>query len=170
MGMKGTFQETLYRIPQRVLDQARAFFVERGLEGCEGTALWIGQPSSSGGSGGAAAVDIVRLFVPEQICTKTAFGISVDLTPEAHYTLTDNLVPGERFYVRIHSHPREAYHSEKDDANPVLTHQGAISIVVPYFAADPIDLQRCAIYRLEHGMGWVRMEPDEVAQVFEVVP
>ncbi len=155
-------RDVLHYVPQCMLDESRDFLYRRGLEGCEGTALWIGRPV--GGE-----VLLTRLFVPEQVCIKTAYGIGVDLTERAHYTLTDTLEPGERFYARIHSHPREAFHSKRDDANAVITHQGALSIVVPNFAIDPIDLTQCAIYRLEHGRGWLRLSVEDIAKIFEVV-
>ncbi len=156
-------KDVLHYVPRRLLDESRDFFYQRGLEGCEGTALWIGRPAGS-------EVLLTRLFIPEQVCIKTAYGIGVDLTERAHYTLTDTLEPGERFYARIHSHPREAFHSKRDDANEIITHKGALSIVVPNFAVDPIDLTQCAIYRLEHGRGWLRLNIGDVAKVFEVVP
>ncbi len=156
-------KNVLHYVPQRLLDESRDFLYRRGLEGCEGTALWVGRSIGS-------EVLLTRLFVPEQICIKTAYGIGVDLREKAHYTLTDTLEPDERFYARIHSHPREAFHSKRDDANEIITHQGALSIVVPNFAVDPIDLTQCAIYRLEHERGWLRLSIEDFAKVFEVVP
>lgn len=155
----------IYRVPQRVLDDSRDFLRARGAEGHEGTALWIGRPCQVTGD-----VDIVRLFVPDQIAIRTLHGVAVDLTPEAHYTLTDNLGPRELFFCRIHSHPEEAFHSRRDDANSVITHQGAISIVVPHFARAPLDLAGCAIYQLEHGSGWLRLSSTDVARRFQVQP
>ena len=155
-------QQVTYLVPQSVLDDSRAFLYMRGQIGCEGTALWVGRPSGN-------VVTITRLFVPDQVCFQAPTGVAVYLTEEAHYTLTDNLDVGERFYIRIHSHPAEAYHSETDDANGVITHQGAISVVVPYFALEPIDLAHCAIFRLEHGKGWLPISSDEVAGIFRIV-
>ncbi len=159
--------DVTYMIPQPLLDEAKEFFQERGREGCEGTALLVGQPD-------ADRVQLSRLFIPEQRCIKTPlgnghWGLRVELTERAHYTLTDNLLPGQLFYARIHSHPGKAFHSDTDDANGVISHQGAISIVVPYFATDSIELQHCAIFRLEHGRGWLPLERTEIARMFEVL-
>lgn len=156
-----------YTLPQQLLDEARAFFQECGRECCEGTALLVGQPD-------ADRVRLSRLFIPEQRCIKTPlgnghWGLRVELTQQAHYKLTNHLLPGQLFYARIHSHPGKAFHSDTDNSNGVISHQGAISIVVPYFAADPIELQRCAIFRLEHGRGWLLLEQAEVARLFEVL-
>ena len=154
---------TIYRVPQRVLDTSHELLYACGLDGNEGTALWIGQPVAD-----RNIVDITRLFIPEQIPIKTAVGVAVDLTERAHFTLTDHLAPGELFYCRIHSHPHDAYHSARDDANGVITHQGAISIVVPNFARDPLRLAHCAVYQLTHGKGWLPLSSAEVDRRFRV--
>lgn len=154
---------TQYLVPQQVLDDSRTFFRSRGADNYEGTALWAGCPADAG------VVAITRLVVPEQVAETTPFGARVDLTARAHYTLTDLLHPGELFYARIHSHPGRAFHSERDDANQVLSHQGAISIVVPYFARSPIRLPDCAVYKLEHGRGWLPLDPQVVRATFTVV-
>lgn len=161
--MSGNPLSVVYRVPQSILDDSRDFLRERGLEGCEGMALWIGKPDLA-----VDAVNIERVFIPEQVCIKTEDGVAVRLTEEAHYTLTDNLATGEIFYCRIHSHPGKAYHSEIDDANAVITHQGAISIVVPYFARARLCLEDCAVYQLEHGLGWLSLPTPEVLRRFEV--
>lgn len=163
--MSGNPTSAVYRVSQSVLDDSQRFLRERGLDGCEGTALWVGKLSLT-----ANQVDIERVFVPEQICIKTEHDVAVRLTDEAHYTLTDNLAGGEMFYCRIHSHPKKAYHSETDDANAVITHQGAISIVVPYFARVRLRLQDCAVYQLEHGLGWLSLPIPEILRRFEVRP
>lgn len=150
-----------YVIPDTVLADCRTFFRERAERGCEGTGLLVGPE-------GGETVRLDRFFAPEQRCVKTLVGLRVELTEHAHYTLTDNLASGERFYARIHSHPEEAYHSALDDDNEILSHEGAISIVVPWFARDPIDLRGCAVYRYRRGTGWFRLEQVEVERIFEV--
>lgn len=152
-----------YRASAPILSETRAFLHQRGLEGCEGMLLWIGIQRDQ-------RVQITRVFIPEQRCVKTRFGVAVELTPHAHYTLPDTLREAERFYARVHSHPTEAFHSHRDDQNAVLTHEGALSIVVPDFAARPVlNLADCAIYQLEYGKGWVRLDQAAIAQRIEVV-
>jgi hypothetical protein len=154
-------QPDLYHVPGQVLTATRDFLYTRGLEGSEGTALWIGRRAGS-------EIQITRVLIPEQLCLKSAYGVAVQLTEQAHYTLTDHLAPGERFYIRIHSHPGRAYHSKTDDANGVITHQGAISIVVPNFAVEPLTITSCAVYRLDHGRGWVPLSEHEIDRIFRV--
>ena len=152
-----------YLVPANILSETQEFLYARGLEGCEGTLLWIGV-SSDGHK------QITRILVPEQVCIKTKFGVAVDLTERAHYTLTDSLEPDERFFVRVHSHPERAYHSKRDDENAILTHQGALSVVVPNFAREPIKFSSSAVYRFEHGQGWLELDFTQKSTVFEVVP
>ncbi|SRR5258705_9662038 len=149
-------------VPQGVLDESRTFFQSRGAQGFEGTALWVGRP-------GGPEIKITRLVVPEQIAQSDECGACVDLTPRAHYTLTDHLTGDERFVVRIHAHPREAYHSARDDENAILTHEGALSVVVPYYARDPIQLERCAVYRYGRRHGWVQLDVRTIRTLFRVV-
>lgn len=151
-----------YALTQSLLEDTRAFLSGCGQLGYEGVVVWIGCPAPRG-------ILLMRVLIPDQICTRSPAGLSVELTPEAHYTLTDHLNPGEQLYARVHSHPGRAYHSTRDDANPLLTHEGAISIVVPFFAADLIILRRCAVYRLQHGLGWRRLNASQIDRMFEVI-
>lgn len=159
-------RDVLHIIPEALLRRTRDFLYERGLHGCEGMALWIGEPDGEDGD----RVRLTRLLVPEQVCTKTEFGVAVDMTERAHFTLLDHVAPHERLYVRVHSHPGRAYHSERDDENLVLTHHGALSVVVPDFARRPLRLEDCAVYRLHNGRGWLPLAPNELARLFEVTP
>lgn len=109
-------------LPASVRDQARAFFEERGAFGLEGTAMI------------AQSIDgqRTRLVIPKQIAER-ALGCWVEVPLEGKLQLAAALKLDERYVARIHSHPGEAFHSSTDDANPALTHEGALSIVVPYF-------------------------------------
>jgi hypothetical protein len=153
-----------YRVDGVVLEETRSFLRERGLHGCEGMALWIGAPAGDG------LVRVTRVLVPEQVCHKTPDGVYVEMTERAHLTLPNALHGDERFCVRVHSHPGRAYHSARDDANRVLTHQGALSVVVPDFARRPLSLPDCAVYRLRHGAGWEALCAADIARTFEVQP
>lgn len=79
-------------------------------------------------------------------------GVSVEVTRKGQMELVLALGAGELCVARIHSHPYEAFHSPADDANPALTHEGALSIVVPYFGLGlRRELDACAVLRREEG-------------------
>lgn len=108
-------------VTHEVLEEARRFFEERGSLGCEGTAMI----AALGATGS-------RLVIPDQRATP-APRCSVEVTPVGKLQLAASLDEDERYVARIHSHPGLAFHSPTDDANPALTHDGALSIVVPFF-------------------------------------
>lgn len=105
-----------------VLDEARTYFEDRGARGCEGTAMVMASPD------GVAH----RLVVPDQRA-RPAPHCSVEVTTKGKFELAAALGPNDIYVSRIHSHPELAFHSPTDDANPAITHEGALSIVVPFF-------------------------------------
>jgi hypothetical protein len=131
---------TIY-IAAQVLETARDFFERRGSEGCEGTALIAG----------AHGKLATRLIIPDQVAVP-APRASVTITADGELHLAAALCDSERYVARIHSHPGPAFHSRTDDDNPVLTHEGALSIVTPWFGLGlRHGLGACAVY--EHRSG-----------------
>lgn len=126
------------RLPVVVLEQARQWFEDRGACGYEGTAMI------------ARAGKVVRLVVPDQRATRAAWGVSVEVTRRGQLQLAATLGADELYVARIHSHPGEAFHSAADDANPALSHVGALSVVVPYFGLGLRQgLGACAVLRYD---------------------
>lgn len=145
-------------IAASVLDEARVSFESCGANGCEGTALIAGLPG----------LTAARLVVPEQDARPLPYA-SVTVTPAGELQLAAALDVDERFVARIHSHPGLAFHSETDNENPILTHQGAVSIVVPFFGLGlRRGLDACAVL-VRRGVGWLDLPPgpvrDAVVQV-----
>jgi len=135
-------------ISNDVLAEARTFFEECGAKGCEGTAM-IAMPTKTGAT---------RLVIPEQ-CAGAAPHCWVEVTEAGKLALAVTLAADERFVSRIHSDPKEAFHSPADDANPAITHEGALSIVVPYFGRGLAHgLDACAVLRRTGGR-WVNLPP-----------
>ncbi|MET9001731.1 hypothetical protein [Amycolatopsis sp. NPDC004169] len=135
-------------LPAQLLADARMFFEDRGARGHEGTAMIKSGPN------GAA------LVIPQQRPWRgTGGGVSVEVTRAGQIDLALALEPGELYVARIHSHPAEAFHSPADDANPVLTHEGALSIVAPFFGLGlRLGLDACAVLRRE-GDQWRSLPP-----------
>lgn len=151
-----------YRLRFQTLDDTRAFMRERGANGLEGVVLWLGTVTDD------KTAEIVVAYVPEQIAYRSEDGVAVEVTQDGLARLITALPPDHFVLVRVHSHPGEAYHSELDDQNMLISHQHAISIVVPEFARDPIELTSCSVNELEHGQGWRELNADEVAERFKV--
>ncbi|HUY48408.1 MAG TPA: hypothetical protein VMV92_22215 [Streptosporangiaceae bacterium] len=143
-------QREVQRIGPAVLRDAEQFLTDRGADGLEGTGLVAFHPD---GDGWGAQVFVA----PEQRGQRAELGCWVEVTEHGKRQLAVRLPVGCRYLARIHSHPAEAFHSRTDNRNPALTHEGAISIVVPYFG---LGLRRglgaCAVYRLAAGR-WTQL-------------
>lgn len=138
--------DVLLLLDQALLSQAREFLEQCGATGHEGTAMIVG---------GA----VPRLIIPEQRVHGRVRGAAVEVTPRGQMQLATALGPDETYAARIHSHPFEAFHSTTDNANPVLTYQGALSVVVPYFGLGlRRGLDACAVY-VRDGTTWQELRP-----------
>jgi hypothetical protein len=146
-------------IPTAVLNKAREFFEESGADGREGTGMLAARPAPDGW--------LVTAFrAPDQHAGDS--GGWVEVTASGKLDLAANLAADERWVARIHSHPADAFHSAVDDANPVITAEGSLSIVVPYFGLGlRRGLSRCAIYERRNGL-WRQLAQEEIAQRIHV--
>lgn len=128
-----------------VLDNAAAFFEERGAFGVEGTAM-----IKVGGG--------LELVVPRQLAHRDAYGhVNVEVLREGQMDLALAVGPEEIYVARIHSHPGDAFHSAADDANPVISFEGGLSVVVPFFGLGlRRGLDACAVYLVREG-SWVEL-------------
>lgn len=69
-------------------------------------------------------------------------------------------------FVQVHSHPAQAFHSPIDDARPISHRIGLISLVVPYFGKNVVDLSTCKIYEYEGKGNWHEIISPEKEQRF----
>jgi hypothetical protein len=86
--------------------------------------------------------------------------------------LDDVLALGERvakrgWYVlaQVHTHPGAAFHSPVDDQFPISNKPGFISIVVPNFARNRVEVG-WAWFLLEGGGRWRQLKEEERAALF----
>jgi hypothetical protein len=151
-----------YVVPWSVVERTQAFLFARGRNGGEAVVVWLGRVLDD------LAAEVTQAYAPEQIARRSEYGVSVEVTQEGLTHLITSLPAGVFVLCRVHSHPGEAYHSDVDDLNMLISHQGAISIVVPDFAREPIDLARCSVNELRHGKGWRELAAEDVRARFTV--
>ena len=151
-----------YVVPAQVLQDSGELLRERGRHGLEAVVVWVGRLLDETNGAVAAAVR------PRQVAYRSDAGCAVEVPPDALSELIAALPHGVVVLARLHTHPTTAYHSPVDDTNMLISHNGAISIVVPCFAREPIDLTRCSVNQLVHGTGWIQLSPDEVTDRFEI--
>lgn len=133
-------------LTSKVLQDARTFFEDRGTFGLEGTAMI------------KKGTDL-ELVIPRQNALRDTYGnVNVEVPREGQMGLALALGPDELYVARIHSHPGDAFHSAADDANPVISFEGGISIVVPFFGLGlRRGLDACAVYHFCDG-SWGELE------------
>lgn len=151
---------TNYTVHADLLDATATFLRERGLKGVEGVVLWLGRVLTD------TDAEIVEAYIPAQKAYRSVHGLAVSVDRTDLSRLIRELPHGLFVLARVHSHGEEAYHSSTDDHNMLIAHPGAISIVVPHFAADGLDLLRCSVNELVHGSGWRELSVEEVKERF----
>lgn len=127
------------------MEQARGFLEAAGSFGREGTGMLAGTVNG-------VERRITRFVAPQQRAGEFP-NCWVQVTHRGKHELALALGPDELWIARIHSHPGEGFHSPTDDANPGLTAEGALSIVVPYFGlALRRGLEACALHEYRDGV------------------
>lgn len=152
-----------YVVPQHVLRQTRDFLFERGEHGVEAVVLWLGEVVDEENA------IVLAAYVPDQIARRSEYGVSVEVTQEGLTRLISQLPEGIFVLIRVHSHPTEPYHSDVDDDNMLISHRNAISIVVPFFARNAIELASCSVNELQEDGHWRELDTLEVDRRFKVV-
>lgn len=144
------------RVPTALAVKARDHLARVGEGGDEGIALWAGVREGE-------TFYVRETVIPQQRGLRLGGGICATVEGEELHRINVWLYEhGLTLVAQLHSHPTEAYHSETDDAYPIVTTLGGLSLVVPDFAAAPFSLARCAVYRLMPSSGWVRLPASEV--------
>ena len=126
-----------------------------GEEGAERFVLWSGSLEGS-------TFLIETMHVPRQRAYRLPAGLMVRVEGDELHRLNRWLFENnQELGVQVHSHPTDAFHSELDDSFPIVTVRGALSIVVPDFAALGIRGPGVAGYRLSKA-GWMELSPAEM--------
>jgi hypothetical protein len=95
--------------------------------------------------------------VPRQRSYKTPDGLIVRVEGEALHKLNVWLYEKRQLLgVQIHAHPSAAFHSATDDAFPIVTALGGISIVAADFCRSGLLTAQTAVYRL-NASGWAEV-------------
>lgn len=150
----------LFRLPRSIVSETERQLRAAGTEGMERFVLWSGQVDG--------AEFIVRTaHVPEQTSYQLDSGLLVRVEGDALHQLNRWLYEhGEALAVQVHGHPTGAFHSETDDAYPIVTERGSVSIVAADFCRAGLLSASTAAYRLSE-YGW---DPVSVAYgLFEVI-
>ncbi len=135
-------EATSWVVPRRLVSATDQVVREAGSAGHELFALWSGVLVHS-------AFEVRHLHVPDQIMYRSEEGHGVRVEGPALHRLNVWLFEHDQALgVQLHSHPDEAYHSPTDDAFPIVTAVGSLSIVLAQFGRGGILASDTASYRL----------------------
>jgi hypothetical protein len=151
-----------YSLRLEILEQTADFLRHRGEEGVEATVIWLGRVIDE------THAEILHAYAPDQIGYASDEGVAVEVTQRGLAEMISALPEGVFALIRVHSHPSAAYHSPLDDDNMLISHERAISIVVPFFGRDGVELEACSVNELRHGRSWRELDASEVAERFTV--
>jgi proteasome lid subunit RPN8/RPN11 len=105
---------------------------------------------------------VEEIFTPIQVTASDYF----EIPPEGMDQLMKKIKSSRRILVaQIHTHPGHAYHSMADDKWAILRHEGAYSLVLPYFCSTTnIDnfLKNVAAFTLDRYNKWIQIENSNI--------
>jgi hypothetical protein len=120
----------MLHLPWRVLTDSIRTMADCGKGRCECVAYWTGPISDDGAVDGWTHPSHRR----------SPFGYQIEdnwLTKFWFQLAAEN----RAIRAQVHTHPGSAFHSETDDNWPVVSQAGFVSVVVPNFALEPINLK-----------------------------
>lgn len=150
-----------FTVTEGVIEATVEVLAEAGRRGHEAFVLWGAIPARDG------SMHICTAVRPAQHAEKTRDGLLVTVPGEALFGVNKLLYErGETLAAQAHSHPGPAFHSKTDDAFPLVTLRGALSVVVPNFArAGRAGLGSWVWYRLAGVGDWVQVDPAGLIEV-----
>lgn len=135
---------------------------EVGKRGAEGMVLWVGNAIRQ-------LFEVEEAIIPIQSGLVTRDGLLVKVEADELFRINKWLYEHKMLAIaQLHSHSGEAYHSDTDNAYPIITTLGGLSLVVPDFASREFELSNCAVYRLGEN-GWLLLNKRFVDSLIEVI-
>jgi hypothetical protein len=132
-----------------------------GRDGCELFVLWSGRQEGE-------RCQVLDGHVPRQSSYKSKDGLLVRVDGEALHKLNTWLFEREQTLIaQLHAHPQDAYHSDTDDAYPIVTQLGGLSLVAANFCSDGLISDSTAAFRLREP-GWVE-ESTPITELLKVL-
>jgi hypothetical protein len=138
---------TQFQLPKQIVTSTEDSLRRAGVDGFESFVLWTGKLDCN-------VFQVRTAHVPRQRSYKLRSGLCVRVEGEALHKLNVWLYEhAEILGAQVHAHPTRAYHSETDDAFPMVTVFGGLSLVVPDFCRTGL-FERSAAYRYTRDERW----------------
>lgn len=141
-------------IKSSLIAQTLDLLRKAGERNSESIVLWLSRRVGDG-------VSVAEAYVPAHEADRDYFHIP-------SHAMSDLLsyLGNTRTFIaaQIHSHPEEAFHSPADNEWAIVRHEGALSLVVPYFARETNVgnfLVSIAAFRLSQGNIWEELGEED---------
>lgn len=162
--MKGLLEISSINIPIRCVIEVYEHLRKVGIKRFEGVALWAGIATNE------SSFDITTTIIPKQTAYNHEHGLLYTVEGDELYQINVLLYQNKLTLIsQIHSHPGVAYHSDTDDAFPIVAVNGGLSIVIPDFGFGGISIDDWAVYRLSPNIGWVGLTESQVKSLIKIV-
>ena len=152
----------LVTCPAILVDTTLNTLREAGARHCEGIVLWLGQR-------GPNHIQVQEAYRPAHTAREDMFHIS-----SAGMSALQAELRRRRLMVaaQVHSHPQAAFHSKADDRWAIIRHEGALSLVVPNFAAFTTTsrfLETTKIFRFSAQARWTEVPATETPACLQIL-
>lgn len=146
----------LVHCSSKTIDETLGHLREAGKRNCECVVLWLGRRTDK-------TIHVEMAYLPLQVARADIFRI-----PPQGMTDLQALLRRTRLMVaaQVHSHPGTAFHSEADDEWAIIRHEGALSLVVPYFARKTSTanfLEQAKVFSFSPSAEWTEVSSLDVA-------
>ena len=131
---------------------------EAGRQGTECVLLWFGHQEEG------SVVRVQQVYRPVQRAWTDMFCIPPDSMKAVLSEISSKRM---MIAAQVHSHPFEAFHSKADDTWAIVRHEGALSLVVPYFALKTSSvnfMDDAKLFRLTSENRWVEVPNGQIEQ------
>lgn len=149
-------------VPIRFVESIYDHIRTAGEDGVEGVGLWFGRQKDN-------VFTIYASVIPAQKAYRMEEGLLYQVGGEELHRINRWAYEQKLLLlVQLHSHPGRAYHSETDDAYPIVATLGGLSIVIPNFGFDAVDKKFWKVFRLQLD-GWMELSDTETDQLFQII-
>jgi hypothetical protein len=148
------------RIQNAAIEETLKFLKQSGRRNSEGIVLWLGNRATPVSS-------VTHVFQPIHTAAADFFHIPKEGMAHLMEFMGDKCVS---VLAQVHSHPREAFHSQADDRWAIVRHLGALSLVLPDFARDATVgnfMELAATFQLNAKNQWVQVPRYDLADLLE---
>lgn len=144
-----------FHVPEAAWRDTLRPIQDAGARGYECFVLWFGQVKHR-------RMHVTAAIVPRQSSKHVDEGCYVHVEGSELFRLSVLAhARKELICAQVHAHPYDAYHSEVDERLPLVSLPGALSVVLPYFAAPSHSEDGWAIFQLQESGKWRALREEE---------